>query len=351
MKVWLDIDNPPQVQYLAPFADTFHAAGADVVITARDYGETLALLRARGVDAHAVGRRFGRSPMQKAYGSLARARSLAFFLLRSGRPDALLCASRSAALAAAALRVPSFVLADYEHASVAVYRLTRSIFLHPEAVDVEPWVTRGLRRERLVAFRGIKEDVSFDGVDVDEVEPHVLPGNGEVRVLLRPPAEDSHYFAEESRRLTLELLAWLAARDDVRLVFAPRYPRQIADVEALAWRVEPIVLREPVPFVPLLKAVDVVVSSGGTMLREAAYLGVPAYSILRSAIGGVDRRLESLARLQVISDARDFGRIELRKRGPLEPLRSNPDLRSELAALVVSAVERGREPRAAHAQA
>ena len=49
-----------------------------------------------------------------------------------------------------------------------------------------------------------------------------------------------------------------------------------------------------VPFVPLLKAVDLVICSGGTMLREAAYLGVPAYSIFKSRIGGVDRYLASI---------------------------------------------------------
>ena len=40
------------------------------------------------------------------------------------------------------------------------------------------------------------------------------------------------------------------------------------------------------------------------MLREAAYLGVPAYSILRSAIGSVDRYLESIGRLRILSTAR-----------------------------------------------
>jgi uncharacterized protein len=336
MKIWIDIDNPPQVQYLVPFVEAFRTAGAEVVVTARDYGETLELLAARGLDPHVVGRRFGASPRQKALGSLTRARRLASRVGRGGRPHALLCASRSSALAAAALRVRSYVLADYEHASVGVYRLTRSTFLHPESVDVEPWLTRGLRPAQLVPFRGLKEDVSFDGLDLDAIAPQPLPGNGEVKLLLRPPAEDSHYFAAASRELALALLERLAVRDDVRLVFAPRYARQIADVERLDWRLEPVVLRHPVPFVPLLKAVDLVVCSGGTMLREAAYLGVPAYSILRSAIGGVDRHLEALGRVRTIESVAGLGEIELRRRGPLAPLRSNPGLRTQLVELILS---------------
>jgi predicted glycosyltransferase len=338
MKIWIDVDNPPQVQYLVPFADAFRAAGAEVVLTARDYGETRELLAARGVAAFVVGHRFGVSKRQKALGSVLRARALAAHVARGGRPSALLCASRSSALAAAALHVPSFVLADYEHASVGVYRLTRSTFLHPESVDTASWLARGLRPSQLVPFRGIKEDISFEGVDVDAVEPYPLNGNGEVKLLLRPPAEDSHYFAAESRGLALALLARLAARDDVRLVFAPRYGRQVADVEALDWKLEPVVLRKPAPFVPLLKAVDVVVCSGGTMLREAAYLGVPAYSILRSEIGGVDRQLETLGRVHTITREDELDRIAIRRRGALDPLRSNPSLREELVAHVLSRV-------------
>lgn len=335
MRAWIDVDNPPQVQYLVPFADAFRRAGADVVLTARDYGETLELLRARGVDARPVGRRFGSSKARKVVGTLARAGTLATGLAAAGRPDVLLCASRSSALAAASLRIPSFVLADYEHASVAAYRVTRSVFLHPEAVDTRAWTSRGLRPERLVPFRGLKEDISFADVDLDAVPAHPLPGDGRVRVLVRPPAEDSHYVAADSRPLALALLAHLAAREDVQVVFAPRYARQAADLRRLPWRTEPVVLTEPVPFVPLLKGVDAVVCSGGTMLREAAYLGIPAVTILRSALGGVDRWLASIGRVRVVRDEGELAGLELRPRGPLAPLRANPRLLDELARRVL----------------
>ena len=53
MRIWIDVENPPQVQYLTPLADAFRQAGADVVLTARDYGSTYALLEGRGVPFHA----------------------------------------------------------------------------------------------------------------------------------------------------------------------------------------------------------------------------------------------------------------------------------------------------------
>jgi predicted glycosyltransferase len=88
----------------------------------------------------------------------------------------------------------------------------------------------------------------------------------------------------------------------------------------------------------LLKGVDLVVCSGGTILREAAYLGIPAYSILQSRIGGADRHLERIGPVKLLADASQLGRIRLRKRGPLVRLDSNPALLDEIVEFVESRV-------------
>jgi hypothetical protein len=46
---------------------------------------------------------------------------------------------------------------------------------------------------------------------------------------------------------------------------------------------------------------DLVVSGGGTMNREAAALGVPAFSIFRGPLAAVDRHLEAQGRLVLLS--------------------------------------------------
>lgn len=332
MKVWIDVDNPPQVQYLAPFRRAFEQRGAEVVVTARDYGNTFELLRARDADFIPVGRSFGSSKLRKATGSLERAAAL---MRHVGRPNALLCASRSSAIAARTLGVPSFVVADYEHANVGVYTKTGSVFLHPESIASSAFTDRGMRADRLRSFRGLKEDVSFAGVDLDAEPAYDPGGNGAVRVLFRPPAEESHYYNGASRPLALALLEHLA-RAGAKIVFSPRYPWQAEYVRGLPWRIEPTVLRVAVPFVSLLKGVDAVVSSGGTMLREAAYLGRPAYSILQSRIGGVDRHLERIGRVVFVSGPEEFDRIRLVRAGGLAPLAENPELLDELADTVVA---------------
>ena len=149
-------------------------------------------------------------------------------------------------------------------------------------------------------------------------------------MLFRPPAEQSHYYKRDSTVLALALLEYLARRDDVVVVFAPRYSSQTAYLRRYVWKNEPIDLRRPVPFLQLLKAVDAVVSSGGTMVREAAYLGIPAYSILRSHLGSVDRYLESIGRLGLVAAPGDFERMTLRRGLRRPPMRRKPELLQEL---------------------
>jgi uncharacterized protein len=337
--VWLDIDNPPQVQYLYPFRAAFEERGHRVVVTARDYGNAVELLRARTADFHVVGHAFGASKLSKATGTLRRARSLTRLFAKIRRPDVLLAASRPAALVARRYGIPSFIVGDYEFANAGFYRHTGSCILYPDVVDPASFTEQGMRADRLIPFAGLKEDISFAEVDLDAVPAWELPAG--VRrdatiVLVRPPAEKSHYYDSRSRSLGLALLEHLACREEAIVVFAPRYPEQVDDLARFEWRNDPVVLRESVPFVALLKAVDLVVCSGGTILREAAYLGIPAYSIFQSRIGGVDRYLERIRRVTLIPDAAELGRIQLRQRDGLDRLDANPALLDEIAALVES---------------
>jgi predicted glycosyltransferase len=335
--VWLDIDNPPQVQYLYPFRTAFENRGHRVVVTARDYGNAVELLRRQTADFHLVGRAFGASKLEKASGTLRRAHALTRLFSRIGRPDVLLAASRPAALVARRYGIPSFIVGDYEFANAGFYRHTGSFILHPDVVDPASFTEQGMRADRLIPFRGLKEDISFAGIDLDAVpawEPPAGTPAGTVLVLVRPPAEKSHYYDERSRSLELALLECLAGQDEATVVFAPRYAEQVEDLGRFDWRNEPVVLRESVPFVSLLRGVDLVVCSGGTILREAAYLGIPAYSIFQSRIGDVDRHLERIGRVTLISDAGELGRIRLRKRDGLERLDSNPALLDQIVGLV-----------------
>lgn len=301
-RVWIDIDNPPQVQYLAPFRAAFERRGSDVLLTARDLGPTLDLLAARGERFRAVGQGFGGSTAAKAAGVARRALALARLVRRAGGADALLCSSRPSAVAARLLGIPSFVVCDYEYVDLRLYRLAGSTLICPAAITPETLAAQGFGPDRLLRFDGLKEDFSFAGIDTRAIAPYPLPRRTEafVRVLVRPPAEESHYHVHRSRELTLAVLRALSEQTEAVVVLSPRYKSQERYVEGIRWANEPVVLREPAYFLSLLKAVDAVVSSGGTMLREAAYCGIPAYSVFGGRIGMVDLELERRGAVIVI---------------------------------------------------
>jgi uncharacterized protein len=310
MKAWIDIDNPPQVQYLAPFIEVFERHGIDVGLTARDYGITRQLLGQRAITHCAVGGEFGAGRVRKMAGTIERTLRLARIVGRS-RPALLLSTSRSAVMAAWMLGIPSFMVLDYEHVELGSFRLTRTTVLHPDIIDSEVFREKGFTSERIIPFAGIKEDISFGGFDLDAVPAHQFDTRAErtILVLVRPPSETSHYFDAATRDLTRELLARLASNSSVRIVFSPRHPDQVEALRVHHWSHEPIVLERPVEFISLLKGVDWVVCAGGTMLREAAYLGVPAISVFRGEIGAVDRWLEALGAVRFASNPGDLDAI------------------------------------------
>jgi predicted glycosyltransferase len=312
-RVWIDIDNPPQVQYLLPFRDAFEQLGHEVMLTARDYGITVGLLEEAGVKFRMFGTQFGASRASTGLG-LAR-RSLAMLpSVARWKPGLLVSSSRSSALVAATLRLPAFIMCDYEHVDLNSYRLLGSSILHPDVIDAAVFRAKGFPERRLVPFHGLKEDLSFARVDVAgaEPEPFELPADL-VRVLVRPPATQSHYYVEASGRTTAELLDHIAADESAVMIFSPRYPGQVEEVTRRSWKNAPVVLDRPLPFVSLLKSVDLVVSSGGTMLREAAFLGLPAYSIFQGEQGAVDRHLEETGKLVVLRGPEDFERLRVEK--------------------------------------
>lgn len=335
MKVWIDIENPPQVQYLLPFRRRFERVGAQTVVTARNHDGTYAMLEREGLDFVGLGALSGGGNLRKAGAMARRAWALERFLRSCGRPDVLIAASRAAAVAARRLGVPAFIIDDYEFADLAAYRVSGATILHPDAIDARVLRRRGLRRDQLLAFRGLKEDLTFADVDVGAAPRLELDGADDraVRVIFRPPSETSHYYRRESKAMARAVLERLA-RSGALVILAPREPGQRAYVEGLRWVRQPLVLTRPVPFLSLLLSADLVVCSGGTMLREAAYLGIPAYSILQSRIGGVDRRLRDLGRVELLGSAADVVRIRLVKRGRISRLDTNPGLLDDVAALV-----------------
>jgi predicted glycosyltransferase len=331
VRIWIDIDNPPQTQYLAPFISAFEQHGDRVSVTARDNGMTYELLNQAGVSFTPIGHHFGSVRIRKVTRGLMRAAALVGQLKRTGGATLLLASSRPSALAARALGIPAFIICDYEHVELSSYVRAGASLLFPDVIDARTFVDKGFSHARLLPFHGLKEDITFTQRNRTEPPPTELETrDGLVRVLVRPPAEDSHYFTERSRDLFHEALDLLAKRAEVRVVVAPRHPDQAERLREHSWINEPIVLRRAVPAVPLLTSVNWVICSGGTMLREAAYLGIPAIGVFQGKIGSVDAHLAEIGAIRLVSDAAELSGVDWRAKTADRVVPHHPELVAQI---------------------
>jgi predicted glycosyltransferase len=110
----------------------------------------------------------------------------------------------------------------------------------------------------------------------------------------------------------------MLSHDMVRMILLPRTKEQgvqIMEQYAQWFKLNRIFIPDKVlDGLNLIWFSDLVISAGGTMIREAAALNVPAVSIFGGHIGAVDRYLEESGRLALIREQFDLQQIKVGKR-------------------------------------
>lgn len=335
MRVWIDVTNSPHVHFFRPLIRLLEERGHEVEVTAREYAQTAELLERHGIPAVLIGRHGGRSLAAKGRSLASRLAGLRRFACRRRFDLALGHGSHELTLVARSLRIPSATSFDYEHAwlqhQLGCRAATR--VLVPEAIPAERLSRYGLRPPKLLRYPGLKEEYYLADFQPDRAvldELGIDPGR--LLVILRPPPEVSLYH-RRANPLFPRLLHSLGRRPEVQAVVLPRTAEQRQAIGALALP-SLIVPDRAVDAHSLVALADLVISSGGTMNREAAALGVPVYTTFRGPMGAVDEELVRSGRLRLLSDP---AALELRKRAPGEGERIRRDP-SSLLDLLLSAV-------------
>ncbi len=338
MKIWVDCTAAAHPLVLRPIVERLEERGHDVLVTAREYGQTLGILERLGMSYAAVGSHGGASALGKGRALAGRSARLAR-LLRGRRPDlAVAHGSVDLAVVSKLLRIPSAQLQDYEFAGwqrQIAFRAARRVLV-PDAIPAERLERIGAKERKLVRFPGLKEEYYLADFEPD---PAVLEELGldreKVLVVLRPPPETSEYHARND--LYGAAIRHLATSADVQAVVIPRTERQGDEVREMG-AANLIVPERAIDAQSLIAYADLVVSAGGTMNREAVALGTPVFTTFAGRMGGVDEALIAAGRLQVLDEP---AALPLRKRespvGVLHPRDPTPLVDGVLGA--VEAVE------------
>ncbi|MGA2163000.1 MAG: DUF354 domain-containing protein [Solirubrobacteraceae bacterium] len=333
MRVWIDLTNSPHVLVMRPVIEALERDGHEVRVTARDFAQTLGLLRRFEIPHTAIGHHRGERLAAKAGGLALRSAALLRWAHAetrrarceppspssppsSGRFDiALGHGSNDVSVAAALLRVPSATMFDYEWATVQHQincRLARAVVV-PEAIPPERLERYGARG-KVRAYPGLKEEYYLADF---EPNPAILGELGldpsRPIVVVRTPPEVSLYHRFENdlfARVLARLRDAAAGAEGVQSVVLPRTPTQRAELASVPGFIVP---EQAIDAQSLIALCDLVISAGGTMNREAVALGVPVYTTFEGRLGAVDERLIAEGRLRKL---RDPAQLELAKRNP-----------------------------------
>jgi uncharacterized protein len=321
VRIWIDLTNSPHVLVMRPVIETLERDGHEVRVTARDFAQTLGLLRRFQIPHTAIGRHRGERLAAKAGGLALRSTALVRWALEEGRASrrrfdiALGHGSNDVSVAAALLGIPSATMFDYEWAAVQHHincRLARTVVV-PDAIPPERLDRYGARG-KVRAYEGLKEEYYLADFEPDPAILAELELDPERPiVVVRTPPEVSlyHRFANDLFAQVLKRLRDAAAGGEgVQSVVLPRTDAQRAELRAVPGFVVP---EQAIDAQSLIAHADLVISAGGTMNREAVALGTPVYTTFEGRLGAVDERLIQTGRLHKL---RDPAQLDLKKRPP-----------------------------------
>lgn len=337
MRIWIDLATPPQVIFFRPILNWIDRKGHELLITAQDYAQTIPLAERYNLPVNRIGQHGGHGIRRKAVASLSRAEHLVRWA-RARRPIDLAVSHNSytLALAARTLGIRTVNLMDYEHQPMnhLSFRLAHRVIV-PECFP-EEIVARCGALKKTIRYPGFKEQVYLSdfvpsGSSLDEIQ---FP-QGRVTIAMRPPSTWTMYHLAVRNPLFDELLSMLANRDDTFIILLPRIPEQGEMVRRQRYSNVWIPPR-PLDGPTLVYAVDMVISGGGTMNREAAVLGTPAYTVFMGKSAAVDRELMRLGRMTGITATDDIGKICVEKKDGSKALR-DPALAESLTDQILQA--------------
>ncbi len=331
--IWIDVDNSPHVPLFAPLIKFYRDSGVEVVLTARNHAQTIELLENAGFGGtfEIIGKHYGKNKFNKVKGLLVRAKELVSYIKnRKNIKVAISHGSRSMVLAARWLKIPIISMYDYEFTETTIFNRFSDKVLVPDGISEKILDEINLPVSKRVKYEGLKEELYLNYFEPNQgfwrefTETNNLNIPKEkVLIALRPPATTANYHNAESEVLLNELLRYFLGDEKTFTVILPRTGEQKSEIEQSIKTLKLdanrcFLIEKAINGLDLATSVDLLVSGGGTMNREAVLLGTPVYSIFAGKQGALDAAMEKSGLITFIRKPADISKIRLEKKNGAE---------------------------------
>jgi len=293
MKIWIDMTNSPHVLFFEPLIQSLEEKH-QVIITARDYQQTLALLDEKGIPYTLLGKHHGKSLAAKMKGLFSEIAVRKKFI-RKNKPDLTIThQSYYATIAARLSGRKSLYIFDGDGAVLQMLGLFfASRSLAPEKLPAK------IKGVKIAKYPGLKEEVYISRFTPDRDYLSKLGLDPRKKtILVRPEAGSASYIKKEN--VLGPLLDSLAEQEEIQVILLPRTTEQ-KEYYKKTYRhffIPDGVLSGP----DLVANVHLVISGGGTMNREAVVFGTPVISAYQNPPFTIDRWLVEEGYMDLIKE-------------------------------------------------
>jgi predicted glycosyltransferase len=284
MKIWIDFINTPQVTFFAPLLADFRKNNHEILLTCRDSGNTVALLKQRDLPYTIVGKKVGKGAVQKLL-FFPKRLVILYFFIKKNRPD--IAASQSSfyqPVVAGILGIPCLYTNDNEHAkgNLFGFLFAKKVVL-PVALQNERFVNRWPLRSKVLFYPSVKEAIYLSQrSDISSVV------SGEKsKIYFRPEPWSAQYYNGPLNFFDTTLLE---LSKETEVVVLPRDTNQTDHYSQEKFSTLKVA-RKPLSFDDIISDCKLFIGAGGSMTREMAVMEIPVISIYQSELLAVDKYL------------------------------------------------------------
>lgn len=285
MKIWIDFINTPQVSFWVPFIEDFVNSNHEVILTCRDSGNTVGLLKQNNLNFKIIGESVGKSTFQKILFFPKRLVSLYLHFRLVKLDIAVSQSSFYQPIVAKFLGVRCIYTNDNEHAmgNLAGFLFASQVIL-PVALSNETFTARWPLKSKLSFYPSVKESIYLSQ------NPLLLSLTNSKKdtIYFRPEPWSAQYYDGPLNFFDSTLLSLI--KENYKIVILPRDKNQITHYKQAKFKGLKVA-DNPLKLIDIVSNCKLFIGAGGSMTRELAVLGVAVVSIYQATILCVDRIL------------------------------------------------------------